>query len=389
MKKILFFTVAAATVIALTGCSQSSDLTETAETSQTAISFDTYLAKTRAGVLGSETTETLKTNGFGVLACYTSDNYQDNSTLPNFMYNMKVTGSTTAEGATTWSYDQKRYWPNTGKISFFAYAPYVEVKKEDGTPLTDATSGITSLSNNNTNNLTIAYNLGSDITNCVDLLKGVKKGTDADRNINLTSESGIVGFTFKHALAKLNITAKASSAVDANTKITIDNVSITSTNLLQSGTLSLVTGEWLYGGGNITLSKDKTGINKDFAEVSNPEDANAIKSVKGLTTVAESLLSDNKSCYFIPLTYTQPEITISVTYWVRTFYDYLPAGANINEKYTVSKTIKFAKNFEANKQYGLNLTIGGGPKTITFDANVSEWGTDTTNPGSNLDLSVN
>ena len=378
MKKILLFTVAAATVMALAGCSQSSDLSETEGATQTPVSFDTYLAKTRAGVTGSQTTETLKTNGFGVLACYTEGDYNQSSATPNFMYNTKVTGSSAADGTTTWSYDQKRYWPTSGKISFFAYAPYVNIQGTE-------TSGIISLSNNNTSNPNITYNLGGDITNCVDLLKGVKKGTDADNNINLTSGSGVVGFTFKHALAKFNINAVASSAVDANTKITIDNITITNTNLLQSGTLSLVDGTWLYGGGNINFSIDKTGINKDFAE---PGDLTTIKSVKGVTTVAESVLADNKSCYLIPLTYSPPKMTITVTYWVRTFYDNLPTGANINEKYTVTKDIQFTNNFEANKQYGLNLTIGGGPKAITFDASVAEWGTGTTNP-SGIDLSIN
>jgi len=377
MNKILFFTVAAATVMALTGCSQSSDLTETAETSQTAISFDTYLAKTRAGATGPETTETLKTNGFGVLACYTTGDY-DNSAVPNFMYNTKVTGSTTTDA---WNYDQKRYWPNSGKISFFAYAPYADIKAGE-------TSGIIRLSDNNTSDITITYNSGNDITNCVDLLKGVKKGTDHDNNINLTSGSGIVGFTFKHALAKFNINALTSSAVDANTKITIDNITITKTNFLSSGTLSLVDGAWKYGdnnNGNISLSINNTSINKDFADTG---DRNTVKSLKGVTSTAEPVLADNKSCYLIPFTYGSPQMTITVTYWVRTFYDNLPTEANINEKYTVTKDITFTNNFEPNKQYGLNLTIGGGPKAITFDASVAEWSTDTTNP-SGIDLSIN
>lgn len=382
MKKILLFTVAAATVMALAGCSQNSDLADTEGTTQTPVSFDTYLAKTRAGAIGSETTETLKTNGFGVLACYSPADYNQTHDAPNFMYNNKVTGSTAADGTTTWNCTQKRYWPNSGKISFFAYAPYADIK--DG-----ETSGIISLSNNNTgDDITITYNSGNDITNCVDLLRGVKKGTDADNNINLTSESGVVGFTFKHALAKFNINALTSSAVDANTKITIDNITITKTNFLSSGTLSLVSGTWKYGdnnNGNISLSINNTGINKDFADTG---DRTTVASLKGVTSTAESVLADNKSCYLIPLTYGSPQMTITVTYWVRTFYDNLPTEANINEKYTVTKDITFAGNFEPNKQYSLNLTIGGGPKAITFDANVAEWGTGTTNP-SGIDLSIN
>jgi len=120
MKKILFFTVAAATVMALTGCSQSSDLADTEVTTQTPVSFDTYLAKTRAGVLGSQTTGTLMTNGFGVFAYYTTSDYKAGSTIPNFMYNTKVTGTT--NGTTiNWTYTPLRYWPNdeNDKLSFF------------------------------------------------------------------------------------------------------------------------------------------------------------------------------------------------------------------------------------------------------------------------------
>src|SRR5574344_2552498 len=121
MKKILLFTVAAATAMAFTGCSQSSELADTesnnTETTQKAISFDTYLSKTtRAGAVGAQSTETLKTNGFGVFAYYTGQNaYAKTTTAPNFMYNTKVYG-------TAFTYSPVRYWPNNDgdKLSFFA-----------------------------------------------------------------------------------------------------------------------------------------------------------------------------------------------------------------------------------------------------------------------------
>lgn len=395
MKKILFFAVAAATVMTLTGCSQSSDLTDTESTSQTAISFDTYLAKTRAGVSGSETTGTLMTNGFGVFAYYTTQDYSG-STIPNFMYNTKVTGSTTGT-PTTWNYTPLRYWPNNdGKVSFFAYAPYVEVKKEDGTPQTDASSGITKIANNSeATQPYVNYNLGGDITNCVDLLRGVKKGTDAEMNVNLTRTSDIVGFTFKHALAKFQINAKASSTIDPSTIVTIESIKIYNTNLCQTGTLNLVDGKWNNAGGQVslTMDKDHVNINKNLAdpllrEVNNTNDINVLKNI-GLTSVAQSVMTDDNSCYLIPVLSngTSPTMTIEVKYWVRTIDNQLQYGATSEgSSCTITKTITFTKNFESNKQYSLTLNIG--LKAITFDAGVSNWEADAASPDA-VDISVN
>ena len=45
----------------------------------------------------------------------------------------------------------------------------------------------------------VNYNIGDNIANCVDLLRGVKMGTNSDINSNLTRSTNMVGFTFKHA----------------------------------------------------------------------------------------------------------------------------------------------------------------------------------------------
>ena len=390
MKKILFFTVAAATVMALTGCSQSSDLTETAETSQTAISFDTYLAKTRAGVSGSETTEALKTNGFGVFAYYTAQDYSASAT-PNFMYNTLVKGNTT--GTTTgWIYSPLRYWPANGKVSFFAYAPYVEVKNDNGTPLTDATSGITGIVDNSQATLPyVNYNIGDDITNCVDLLRGVKKDTDTEMNTNLTNSTDMVGFTFKHALAKLNIKAKTASSIDAATKITIESIKILNTNFYQSGTLLLNDGTWKNTGGKVAdFTLDHKLINTNFAEsllreIQNSDDLATFKNIAGLTSVAQSVMIGDKSCYLIPT--SKPTMTIEVTYWVRTLDKNLRYGVTSEgSSNTIKKTITFTNDFQSNKQYSLTLNIG--LKAITFDAEVSNWDAEVTANPDAVDISV-
>lgn len=385
MKKILFFTVAAATVIALTGCSQSSDLTETAETSQTAISFDTYLAKTRAGVSGSQTTETLKTNGFGVFAYYTGqNNYVSNKFIPDFMYNTKVTGTTTS-----WEYSPVRYWPNTDgdKISFFAYAPYVEVTSNSGTAKDLSGTGITAISSNNVNETPkVSYTLADTKTQSVDLLWGVKKGTESDLNKDLTRTkaniSGI-GFTFKHALAVCDGNGlQAKVATDdpkfdpSKTKITIEEIKIQSNTIATSGKFDLTTGTWeiTKQDGSMDFDIQKKDINTNFAEPQNSvmNNVDNLSKLSGLTTTAQNVLLDNtKSCYFIPGS-TNSKATITITYWVRTLDPSLFNGCT-NVEQTITKEIQLPV-FAANKKYALVLNIG--INTVKFTAEVSDWSTD-------------
>lgn len=393
MKKILLFTVAAATAMAFTGCSQSSELADTesnnTETTQKAISFDTYLSKTtRAGAAGAQNTEDLKTNGFGVFAYYTGQNAYAKTTTPNFMYNTKVSVPT---GSTAFTYSPARYWPNNDndKLSFFAYAPYVEVTAGTGLPA-DVKSGITALSNNAyTGAPTVTYKLADDKTQSVDLLWGAKMGTTTNEvNTDLTRTKDNVGFTFKHTLAKFggdNSCIKAilatddDKAFDKTTKVTISDITIKSNDIATTGTLDLTTGTWSgqNNDGKMTLDIPAKEISGDIAE---PETANkeingtAAGELTGLQpTIYTNVLKENTaSYYFIPG--TQPKFDVTVTYWVRTIDSSLSAGVT-NVKQTIEKTIQFPNAFEANKKYNLILSIG--LNTVKFSAEVSDWASDT------------
>lgn len=301
MKKHLFF---AATALAmLASCSQSDDLAApvVAENTQPqAIEFGTYVGKgiqTRAiadevngGVTGSITSAQAlaQHRGFGVFAYYTGDNDylgttsvtpstavaltspQASAMEPNFMYNQRIVG--TDEATPVWSYSPVKYWPNGnaiaddqdddngtsyavgslgGKVSFFAYAPYVDVAKLGST-------GVTAISANSfAGNPTITYKMQADNANPVDLLwgtagtNGVKAqdgdvanngnyiavnptGTAdwADRpfavNANLTKMKvqGKVQFVFKHALAKVggsNVTTTPASTNGLQVVLDVDN----------------------------------------------------------------------------------------------------------------------------------------------------------------------
>lgn len=271
MKKIFLFAAAAAL---LTACS-SEELAgvETAqqEASEAPISFSVYTPRsvTRAGA-GSDYTSTdpnyseytkglqtddLKKLGFGILAFYTDDEvYDADKSTPNFMYNTKVTYGTSA-----WEYNPVMYWPNEFKaatadnidrVSFFAYAPYVEVDNTTGIPYADQANwkndkklitteekNITAISKNTaTGNPFVKYVVDTDPKTSVDLLWGVAKNTNGTEYrytaidntnskvtvtdglpfINLvkpvqphaTVNGGTLSFNMLHALSKLNIDVK-------------------------------------------------------------------------------------------------------------------------------------------------------------------------------------
>ena len=185
-----------------------------------------------------------KANGFGVFAYFTEEKDYEayraktalGTTYPNFMYNTHVTWTTGrtgyvgADGGNMWTYSHLKYWPNDiidktagnvddqttddaaqgstaygGKLSFFAYAPYVEVTntaanqdKIDGGSVDDKNYGIIAVSGNKftgdgTHNSDpyITYKLKDDGTNVVDLLWGTL-GSSTGKNVLGSGNAGVI-----------------------------------------------------------------------------------------------------------------------------------------------------------------------------------------------------
>jgi len=142
MKKIFLF---AATAALLTACS-SEELTgvETAQqkAGEAPINFSVYTPRsiTRAGVAGTTDNGNIGGRGIGIMAYYTDDEvYNKETSKPNYMYNTKLS----IDGS-KWVYNPVMYWPNefgdkaisdnTDYVSFFAYAPYIDVENTTGIP---------------------------------------------------------------------------------------------------------------------------------------------------------------------------------------------------------------------------------------------------------------
>ena len=256
MKKIIYMLPAFALMLFAACSSEDAVTTESKaqlnETPDNAIGFGAYINRTttRAGAPGILTTNGTTPNvslqnpdvGFGVFGYYADGDLYSENALPNFMYNQWVRYQ-----SSEWKYDPVKYWPNefgtsavsTGvdRVTFFAYAPYVEVTpntgqltsqyNDDGTAEKSTTSGITSLTRNGkTGDPYVRYVGAFNPDECVDLCYGVAgenfvssagEGDGANDismgqpylNVAKPAIGSRINFLFKHALAQLTVNVDA------------------------------------------------------------------------------------------------------------------------------------------------------------------------------------
>lgn len=269
-KKLFLFAAAAVALASCTETDLSGDTSLAKESTSDAIQFSAKAGNsgvTRAytsGTIGNETQTKrgitdLKEAGFGVFAYFTGNaDYVTSPTPtakePNFMYNQKLTWST-SNPTNMWVYSPVKYWPNgidadnvddpshtamekeSGKVSFFAVAPFTDTPSTDYTIPTgeamptgvtasdvkqnDLTSGIKAMTTNAfTGNVWVKYLMPkANQSQAVDLLWGLAGKAKYDEtdgvdpaftigesyNLNLTKQTvkERVSFLFKHALAKV------------------------------------------------------------------------------------------------------------------------------------------------------------------------------------------
>jgi len=257
MKKYLFFAAAAAL---LTACSSEELVTPVKQAQDQALSFEVYTSRaiTRAGAAGNDfatngyygwkTADLRGDEGFGVFGYFTNDgDFDSDKSTPNFMYNQQVKDTETDKAQSAkWTYDPVKYWPNefgngaesdeTDKLTFFAYAPWVDVTVSNGVPVApqDQEKNITQLSKNTaTGDPIVKYVVDTDPATSVDLLWGVAANNTSYTPISGSSkpdagscfidlvkedvaDNGKISWNFKHALARLNVQIVAAVDVETN-----------------------------------------------------------------------------------------------------------------------------------------------------------------------------
>ena len=430
-----FFIGSLALLALMASCSSSNDDLNGGATQENNIpvTFSSYLGKTatsRAGTAGTITTDgansttSLQTEGFGLFATYTDNAEYTAATGPNFMYNTKVSTK-------DWTYSPLRYWPNetsttnadgkgatsegVDRLSFFAYAPYVEATATTGA-VTENTVGITALTANNvTTDPKVTYVVADDPSKSVDLLWGVVPagttkwsnvtGTDIDiaegkpyLNLIKPKTNQKVNLLFKHALAKLNLNvvgafdAVTGGTKDAATKITVASVTIEGKGFKKTAVLNLnntTANEPLWeavdGADDIMLTVSGDNLNSKIKDSGKDE----AQTVDGVTETAQDLLNSDatsaqKAFMIIPSSAADKSLKVTIDYYVNTTDASLSKGYSRVEN-KITKTITgFAP--EAGKNYTLLLSLG--MTSVKVSATVSDW---TTEDGSStqVDLPIN
>jgi len=417
----------------LTACSNAEDAVTGSPTApatdDAAINFGAYMNRTttRGGATGLLDLDALKgaANGFGVMAYYTDNQPYNPNATPNFMYNQQVTCVDPAAAEPVWAYSPLKYWPNefgdgsTGidKLSFFAYAPYTGVDPVTGYA-TAADFGIIGMTRSaEAGNPKVRYTASFNLDEQVDLCWATPQ-----RNMTKPDVGTKVGFSFKHALASLNIKvdalfdelAQSAGALDKNTRIWVR--SVTFEGLAVKGELNLNndedTPEWygLYSNGlligePVTIYDGRRDGREGFAAMDN-EKPTAINPIlvqsgaytlgldagkltitspdiyHGVTTTAVNLFDTNDvdaSIFVIP---TGEPLRITIVYDVETLdvnltssflSDTQTNGSSIEN--TITKYVEDTSGnitLEAGKKYTINLHLG--MTSAKFDVDeVVDW----------------
>ena len=467
MNKKAFFFPALLAGMMLASCASSEEGLRTEKTPEATaqdgkypVSFSAYADRgvTRAGKEGLMDIDALRAadGGFGVFAYYTDLKKYDQTYVPNFMYNQKVSDANNGTGDANWTYSPVMYWPNESgsdaqsddedKVSFFAYAPYAATSSAaSGSVSDDATSGITGFSrNSNAGDPLVKYIANFSTANTVDLCWGVCNDPSWAKIQGGSSQAMATGlpwldvehpqttsqkmkFTFKHALAQLNVqidadadvTAHATNDVlDGSTKIYVRSISFT--GIAMKGALNLnntVANQalWLDYAGTTDLPYGETVTVKDGrrdgregssgAEATNETPAglnpaiiqnDANNPTTGVTTAYQNLFEPavaaaipgqptadeiaaalTNPVYVIP---TGEAMTVTIVYDVETVSPNLAGyisdgtthGSSVENR--ITKTIYYGGDglsLESGKKYTIYLHLG--MNSVKFDAAVSDW----------------
>jgi len=397
------------------------------------------------GFVGAIDNERLKTLSFGVFTQYAGDTEwasANKGTPFNFMWNQQVDWN---DGLTAWTYTPVKYWPNdnnpaddkgaTGSqthsyLDFFAYAPAVQAADLPGHGVAEA-DGIIELSANSANvsasyiyyRTSLEKPFGMDKS--IDLLWATRRNCykyDSDGANDDGRVTDQVNLLFKHALTKLDINVRAmvdrtadhtspaySTDVNGNTRIFIDNVSITTPTYYPEGKLKIASEDdtpvWDYTdistsktkflfGSDIDLSLANVNDTKDLDNVKyslryaapnvptnatiDDDDHDDIDDNTGLTLVetaraafdemeagviaTEQQMSANYSTFMFCPSAATSDISIRAVYHVVTFDPNLTLNnpkfySNVTNDITASLGNDDFK-FEPNKQYKILLNLG-------------------------------
>lgn len=377
MKQNYFMGLIACAALTMTGCSNDEINAPQQSQGNNAIEFSTYLGRNAQGSRGTETnTGSIKTNGFGVLAYYTNQADFANTNKPNFMWNQKVT-----HNGTNWEYTPIKYWPTKvgDKVSFFAYAPYIENGNNNVIELSGKSA---------TGTPTATITLPDDLSQTIDFVAAVQMNKTHD---NSATAKNNVSFNLKHEMTRVKVQAKLDKLVyDANdakkkTFVVIKDVKFNNNvNFYKSGIYTFSTDDSKRGTWAPVTDDSKTtslDLNKAMATATiKAKDAKGattsgdymtgVNGVKLVDTTEKDLFKNNEYLYLIPVPVNGGDgLTATIKYDIVTEDSKLVAGYSCT---SATKTVSLPTGaFQQGKSYNYTFIIK--LDEIVLDATVEPW----------------
>lgn len=344
--------------LVLSGCA-GEGVEETSSSSASEINFDAYVgrnASTRSSVTDINFLRSGEWNaGFGVFARYGNTHLLD-------------TEHVTWRGD-HWGYDHIRFWPSSGNVDFYAFAPYSPQVRMGSLP--------DSLVNQADSNSPDTYIDFPSNWSPVDLIWAKQLDQTAP-----TSPDSKVTFKFEHALARLSFDITAPKLEDGTVikvqRVRLYGVSDFKGVFVMEGYLNLNTGAWILADNGVKWHYTWTPEGKK-ADIPNNDNAKKdsivykLSAPPQLPNLENKVTNDGDSYIFIiPQTKTEP-FHLAITYTVQ--------QGNFKETVTVKKNLLEVLNpsgtsftFVRGKAYVFHLILSLDPVNFDVKAKVEDWG---------------
>ncbi len=342
--------------LVLSGCA-GEGVEETSSSSASEINFDAYVgrnASTRSSITDIKFLQGSVWNaGFGVFARYGNTHLMDTE---------HVTWR-----KDHWGYDHIRFWPSSGKVDFYAFAPYSEQVKMGGLP-----DSLVNQADSNSPNTYIDF---PSNWSPIDLIWSKQPDQTAP-----TSPDSKVTFQFKHALARLSFDITAPNLEDGTVikvqRVRLYGVSDFKGVFVMEGYLNLYTGDWILADNGVKWHYAWTPEGKK-ADIPNNDNGKKDSIVYKLSDPPElpnlknKVTNDGDSYIFIiPQTKTEP-FHLAITYTVQQgdFKETVTVKKNLLDVLDKSGAPNPSFTFEKGKAYVFHLKLSLDPVdfSVTVD----------------------
>lgn len=352
--------------LVLSGCA-GEGVEETSSSSSSEINFDAYVgrnASTRSSITDIKFLQGSVWNaGFGVFARY---NHID-GTISSLMDTEHVTWR-----VDHWGYDHIRFWPSSGTVDFYAFAPYSPyvamgslptglAQKDDISPYT--------------------YIRFPSNDSPIDLVWAKQLGQTAP-----TSPDSKVTFQFHHALARLSFDVTAPELEDGTVikvqRVRLYGVSDYKGVFVMQGYLNLNKGNWILADNGVKWHYSWTPEGKK-ADIPNNDNDKKDSIVYKLSDPPELPNLENKNkvtndkdsyIFIIPQTKTEA-FHLAITYTVKQgiFEETVTVKKNLLDVLCKPGDPNRSFTFEEGKAYVFHLKLSLDPVKFDVKATVGNW----------------